>query len=120
MKIKLTFTIVLIALLVSALGTFQPIPKLENLGVVWSDQGHTLKVLYRDGDEYFVREWDFSGKGEDLEVFPFDGNLSGFSRHAYAVGAEAIIVEGAVIVYLNRYDSQETVTINTVYGYVSG
>jgi hypothetical protein len=123
MKIKLLFAFVLSISLVTVLGTVQPIPDYENLGVVWSDGGHTLKVLFRDGNDYFVREWDFSGKGEDLEVFPFDGNRSGFSSQAFAVGVEADLVGDEIFVFrVNNADNsgQQRSLIRTVYGYAFG
>jgi len=106
----------LIGFMLSVQPVQQPPALFEDLGVVWADNGNTLKVLFREYDEYFVRLWDFSGNVEEIDDMPTDEPVGSFSKAAYAVGLEAMIVDGEIHVYITRLGEGKTL-LRTVYGH---
>ena len=102
------------------IGTILPLPERANIGVQWTNGGTQLNVLYREDGQFFVREWDFTNDGEELEVFPFEGEFSDFSTEAYATGAYAVLTPENtedVEVYIDRASGNFN---RRVYGLVAG
>jgi len=115
------FFAVVIAVLATAVRFSQPEPRCKNLGVVWTDSGTLLKVVYRESGNLFERHWDFSdfmsNRGEELETFPY--SESTHFKVAFTAGKAAYLKGGYVVVEIETSVAGYYIT-QEVYGCVVG